>query len=769
MGPEQVTQPEHALSQDETALLSQLNLAFSRAEGLALLGSRFRGLSDRLAATLAARATTLKAAGETTLSEDYSAWASEARALVTRRLARSARDEATQVKFLSTQRERFDDAFYDLCFRIASARIHAVDELLQLPDEKKPAAAAVAAALEDAATEVGFLTAVAQTTNQPSYRDKTSLLLGTLLLFRSRWEAQRGETSEARRTSAEAGRALQLAAASSVLSAELRALAEMRLAALAFPSEVEAGKQHQEAALSLAQGGKVWNLVATIRRDLAYWAQRRGDWKAAWDLYRENIELSERRIWNAQAPGEAANVAAEGQTDCEGAVEACLHLAKSDPTFYQRALESAEHGKARAFLRTLATLGVAARDDQPGLRERRSRILNEMYNHPASTQGEAERLLLALGTVEEQLGAYPKACALDLQCVPCNYGQMCALVPPDGVILSYFTLPDRLLIFVLGENGLVGGPEEVKVPRTQLTRWAVELQAVIRLRGNYESIDAMQKALGMSVPAFNAPLYLRQLHKVLLEPVAHHLKGKHLTIIVPHGILSSLPFQALIDDSGRALIDDSAVVYAAGLSLLRWCQAHRRTALNTCFAAGVCTLAGGPECAEPEAALVAQAFGARPGAATREAVLRHAADCDVIHLACHSDMGRVFTSFAGLALEDGALCQHEIAGMRSHATLVTLSACETARADTLTRPGTELAGLVGAFFRAGCPSVIASLWPAADEVALPLAEHFYAALKKDPAHIAEALRQAQLAIKARAAEGYDHPYFWAPFCLWGSF
>ena len=48
-----------------------------------------------------------------------------------------------------------------------------------------------------------------------------------------------------------------------------------------------------------------------------------------------------------------------------------------------------------------------------------------------------------------------------------------------------------------------------------------------------------------------------------------------------------------------------------------------------------------------------------------------------------------------------------------------------------------------------------------------LAETFYTALKKGVGK-AEALQTAQLALKARTQEGYDDPYFWAPFCLWGN-
>jgi hypothetical protein len=230
----------------------------------------------------------------------------------------------------------------------------------------------------------------------------------------------------------------------------------MRLAALAGPSNPDAVTKHQEAALSIAQAGKAWDVVRQVRRDLAYRAKERGDWRSVWELYRQNMELTEKEIWKARVSGEAATLEAQAQPDYEGAVEACLELAKSDATFYERALESAEQGKARAFLRSLATLGTALRDVPHKLRERRNRILRQMSDHPPSTPGDAERLLLALRTVEDQMWTHPVAFALDMQCAACSYEQMRALVPREGVILSYFTLPDRVLIFALGDKGLVG-------------------------------------------------------------------------------------------------------------------------------------------------------------------------------------------------------------------------------------------------------------------------------------------------------------------------
>ena len=573
-------------------LVSRLDSAYSREDGLEILRENIGLVSDKLAEELTARANELKGAQETVLSADCLAWAAEARSLVTRRLALDAQgNQEAAVEFLRTQRGRLDDAFYDLCFRIASSELHKVYALLQA---ETPEPGAVEEGLKAVAREMEFLTVVAELTKSPQNRDKTSLLEGTYLLFRSQWEVREGRTADGDKSAAEASRALEAAAGSSVLTAEMRALAEMRLAALAGSSNPEIVKQHQQAALSIAEAGKAWDVASVVRRDLAYWAKQRGDWKTTYELYRQNIELSEREIWAARVIADAATLELQAQPDYEGALEACLELAKSDATFYERALENAEQGKARGFLRGLATVGTVLGNVPPKLKDRWNRILRRMRMPELSSSAgsamapdEPRRLSQALETVEEQMWTRPRLWALDMQCAPCSFKEMCALAPSAGVILSYFVLADRLIIFVLGKGGLAAPPVEVPVRKYDLARWNVELQATMYMRGNYEAIDQMQRAIGQRVEAVNAKLYLQQFHKVLIQPVAEHVTGKRQIIVVPHGVLSTVPFHALSDSNDRAVVDDFALSYSAGLSVLRWCQARARIELTTCFAAGV--------------------------------------------------------------------------------------------------------------------------------------------------------------------------------------
>ena len=89
-----------------------------------------------------------------------------------------------------------------------------------------------------------------------------------------------------------------------------------------------------------------------------------------------------------------------------------------------------------------------------------------------------------------------------------------------------------------------------------------------------------------------------------------------------------------------------------------------------------------------------------------------------------------------------------------------------------------IVGLTRAFFFAGTPSVVASLWDVADGPSARLLRVFYAALDRG-ATIAEALRTAQLSMLADLRAGRvtvggatgarlpERPVFWAGFVLVG--
>jgi CHAT domain-containing protein len=159
-------------------------------------------------------------------------------------------------------------------------------------------------------------------------------------------------------------------------------------------------------------------------------------------------------------------------------------------------------------------------------------------------------------------------------------------------------------------------------------------------------------------------------------------------------------------------------------------------------------------------------------AATKTLFKQIASDYDYLHLATHSSLNRNAPSLSAIELEpdgqdDGRLELYEIAGMKLHARLVTLSACETALGKgyfSETPAGDEFVGMTRAFLNAGGENVLASLWAVNDESTRVLMLSFYRRLVKTNA--GEALAAAQMDLRANAR--FRHPYYWAPFVMVGA-
>ncbi|HEY6328119.1 MAG TPA: CHAT domain-containing protein, partial [Blastocatellia bacterium] len=113
--------------------------------------------------------------------------------------------------------------------------------------------------------------------------------------------------------------------------------------------------------------------------------------------------------------------------------------------------------------------------------------------------------------------------------------------------------------------------------------------------------------------------------------------------------------------------------------------------------------------------------------------------------------------------EDGFLQMYEIFNMRMRPDLVTLSACETGLGKQV--QGEGLVGLTRAFFYAGAPSLVLSLWNVDDRSTASLMEDFYRRLQATRDSKADALREAKLSL---IRDGhFAHPYYWAAFVLNG--
>jgi CHAT domain-containing protein len=152
--------------------------------------------------------------------------------------------------------------------------------------------------------------------------------------------------------------------------------------------------------------------------------------------------------------------------------------------------------------------------------------------------------------------------------------------------------------------------------------------------------------------------------------------------------------------------------------------------------------------------------------ATETAFLQRAPEVDILHLACHGELNLEEPMLTSLRLtpdviNDGYLHAGEIFDLDLNASLVVLSACETAVGKQF--DGNELMGLTRSFMYAGAPAVVASLWKVDDRSTAVLMEAFYRNLQT--MNKAEALRQAKLT----TMKEFPEPFHWAAFTLQGDY
>jgi CHAT domain-containing protein len=233
----------------------------------------------------------------------------------------------------------------------------------------------------------------------------------------------------------------------------------------------------------------------------------------------------------------------------------------------------------------------------------------------------------------------------------------------------------------------------------------------------------------------------RGLYQLLLKPAEAQLHGKTNLVIAADDTLWDLPFQALMPDVDRFLIEDAAIAYAPSLTALREMMKRRKNrsanSLSTTLLAlgnpllGKETINGAaltrrdgmldslPE-AEREVNALRPLYGPSRskvyiGAEAREdRVKGEAGQARILHFATHGVLNNASPMYSHLALapsganEDGLLEAWELMQLDLKADLAVLSACETARGRI--GAGEGMIGLSWAMFIAGVPSIVVSQW-----------------------------------------------------------
>jgi len=360
-------------------------------------------------------------------------------------------------------------------------------------------------------------------------------------------------------------------------------------------------------------------------------------------------------------------------------------------------------------------------------------------------QAQYQDLLLEIERKKPELLALVKVNPLTLQ-------EVQPLLEPGVMLLSYYQLPDRLLVWQISR-------ERTTLLTTQLS--ATDLAAKIAsYRRMLQNLEPLEKSS-------------RELYELLLaRPLAGAGEIKALGI-VPHGSLHYLSF-ATLSDGKDYVADRQQLFHLPAVSVLKYTLSRRQQNRNLAVLA-----VGNPDLANPSLDLP---FAERevgtlrwnyPNVtvltrekATESWVREHISEFGIIHLASHGEFDPVNPLFSAVRLArdtkaDGKLQAEEIFGLDIKADLVVLSACQTGLGDV--KSGDDVVGMNRAFLFAGTHSLMSSLWRVSDVSTAILMKQFYRNYTK--VNKAESLSRAMRHVKNR----YPHPGYWGAFVLIGDY
>jgi CHAT domain-containing protein len=274
-----------------------------------------------------------------------------------------------------------------------------------------------------------------------------------------------------------------------------------------------------------------------------------------------------------------------------------------------------------------------------------------------------------------------------------------------------------------------------------------------------------------------------RLYQLLVDSASRLQPGANL-IVIPDRWLHFVPFVALQDpSSGRFLVRDHAVSYSPSATLLlsdlsgppqRFSHSSRVLAVgNPVFDRQTFQLPYLPA-AEGEARRIASLYADQNPLtgrdATDTALERMVPGFDILHFAGHAVVVRDAPQLSHLVLasdghSDGAVFSTEIARWKLTRTrLVILSGCNTADGKLSATEGPS--SLARAFFAAGVPAVVSSLWAIEDDDTADFFIAFHRRLVDgDPPSVA--LRETQIKWLGDGRAPVHSVRSWAAFQLFG--
>jgi pentatricopeptide repeat protein len=499
-------------------------------------------------------------------------------------------------------------------------------------------------------------------------------------------------------------------------------------------------------------------------------------------------------------------------------IAALMKLGRMDEAF-----EYVERAKARSFLDLIGNKAIGKNKVRsPELEELISREenlqqrLSAIIDNPDSSDSYLELLeeyKTVIGSIEVIDPEYTSVVTID----PVPVKTLKGLMNDSSAVLEYFLGSFHAAIFLVTKDTLIGmsldpqklsdiGEKIEKLRRKLFFDFPNKKIQFLREQRllNKSTIKEAYAAWYASEADGSWQYDLLNMHSLLVNPVQKHLNGISELFIVPHGPLHHLPFQALIENPGnidrtkgvhvprpRFWIEDMAISYLPSASVLEYARRKQGTTTTSALVIGDPVYAdkvyrkqplqGALLEADSVASLLNDPVVLKREEAEESVVKREIGNKDVIHFATHGELKKNEPMNSRILLaahtpsgdNEGNLTVGEVFNLDLSASLVTLSACQTAQLSSgkgSFSAGDDLVGLTRSFMYAGTPSVIASLWYVDDKATLSWMVRFYKAWKEAGLSKLQASRHAAVSMLQNASDpDWVVPYYWSAFIFLGDY
>lgn len=343
-----------------------------------------------------------------------------------------------------------------------------------------------------------------------------------------------------------------------------------------------------------------------------------------------------------------------------------------------------------------------------------------------------------------------------------------ALLQPQQTAVEYFVGTAHIYAFVLNKEQ----SEWVRIDKDfPLEDWVTTFRKAIE---DFQLPGSPLQELCTSYSQLGHQLYTR-----LIAPLQQALPLSNELLIIPSGILSFLPFEALLSEENTScqfskypyLVLDHQIQYTFSASLQQRLLAQvQQTGDFLGFApsfegqGGFGALYKNQETVQA----VQEIWGGQVllrDSATKHQFISLAPKHQIIHLSTHAKVNMEAENFSFIVFADGnggydSLYTRDIYLLALDAEMVILSACETGIGRL--HQGEGLISLARGFLYAGAKSVITTLWQINDEANYKVSQAFFENLKKGQ-NKAQALQAAKISHIQESDNMNAHPVYWAAF------